>query len=71
MTGVVVEGVVEAASTGDAPTVLADRNLAVITLVPRAKKKAYEVDLGMLFSGIKKRDIVVFSRQLAVLVSAM
>ncbi len=70
VTGVIVEGVVEAASTGDASTVLADRNLAVITLVPRAKRKAYEVDLGMLFSGIKKRDIVIFSRQLSVLVAA-
>lgn len=68
--GKVVEGVVEATSMGDASTVLADRNLTVITLVPRAEKKLYELNLGNLFSGIKSRDIVIFSRQLAVLVSA-
>ena len=68
--GQTVEGVVEAISVGDASTILSDRQLAVVSLVPRAKRKVYEVSLGTLFSGIKRRDIVVFSRQLAVLVAA-
>ena len=49
--GKVVEGVVEATSMGDASTVLSDRNLTVITLVIRAQKKVYELDLGNFFSG--------------------
>lgn len=68
-----VEGVVEAASAGDASTVLADRQLSVVTLVLRNKPKFYDISLGSLaalFSGIKARDVVVFSRQLSVLVSA-
>ena len=64
------EGVVEAISMGDASTILADRQLSVITLVPRAQKKIYEISIESLLSGIKRRDIVVFSRQLAVLVAA-
>jgi len=68
--GQTVEGVVEALSVGDASTILSDRQLAVITLVPRVKKKIYEISLEQYFSGIKRRDIVVFSRQLAVLVAA-
>jgi type IV pilus assembly protein PilC len=68
--GQTVEGVVEALSMGDASTVLSDRQLNVITLVPRAKRKVYEIPLGAFLSGIKRRDIVVFSRQLAVLVAA-
>jgi len=73
ISGIMMEGVVEAASAGEASTVLADRQLAVVTLVPRAKRRFYDMSLsslGALFSGIKARDIVVFSRQLAVLVSA-
>jgi type IV pilus assembly protein PilC len=68
--GQTVEGVVEAISTGEASTILSDRQLSVITLVPRVKKKIYEMSLETIFSGIKRRDIVVFSRQLAVLVAA-
>jgi type IV pilus assembly protein PilC len=68
--GKTVEGIVEAFSVSDASTVLSDRQLNVITLVPRQKRKIYEVPLGSFFSGIKKRDIVIFSRQLAVLVAA-
>ena len=69
--GQIVEGVVEAMSIADASTVLADRNLSVVTLVPREKKKVYEMSLGSLLGAhVKKRDIVVFSRQLAVLVAA-
>jgi type IV pilus assembly protein PilC len=73
ITGVMVEGIVEASSSGEASTVLADRQLSVVTLVPRVKHRFYEMSfsaLGTLFSGIKSRDIVVVSRQLAVLVSA-
>lgn len=68
--GKIVEGVVEALSVGDASTVLSDRQLAVVALVPRVKRKVYEIPLGSFFSGIKRRDVVVFSRQLAVLVAA-
>lgn len=68
--GAIIEGVVEASTAGEASTVLADRNLQVVTLVPRAKRKIYEMSLGSLLSGVKKRDVVVFSRQLAVLVAA-
>jgi len=73
ITGVMVEGVVEAPSAGEASTVLSDRQLAVVTLVPREKRRFYDLSLtslSALFSGIKARDIVVFSRQLSVLVSA-
>jgi type IV pilus assembly protein PilC len=68
--GIVVEGIVEAASAADASTVLSDRNLAVVSLVPRQKRKIYEMSLGAFFSGVKRRHVVIFSRQLAVLVSA-
>lgn len=68
--GTLVEGIVEASSPGEASTVLSDRNLSVVTLIPRQKKKVYEMSLGSLVGGIKHRDIVVFSRQLAVLVAA-
>jgi type IV pilus assembly protein PilC len=68
--GQTVEGVVEALSVGDASTILSDRQLNVITLVPRVKKKIYEISLESFFKGVKRRDIVVFSRQLAVLVAA-
>ncbi len=73
ITGVMVEGVVEAATAGDASTVLSDRQLSVVTLVPRNKRKFYEMSLSSLstlISGVKARDVVVFSRQLSVLVSA-
>jgi type II secretory pathway component PulF len=73
ISGVMVEGIVEAPTAGEASTVLADRQLSVVTLVPRTKRHFYDLSLsslGAIFSGIKARDIVVFSRQLSVLVSA-
>jgi type IV pilus assembly protein PilC len=70
--GVTVEGVVDAASIGEASTVLGDRNLNVVSLTPRAIRTAYETPLTFALFGkkIKNRDVVVFSRQLSVLVSA-
>jgi len=68
--GQMVEGVVEAISVDDASTILSDRQLSVISLTERAKKKIYEINLETFFKGVKRRDIVVFSRQLAVLVAA-
>jgi len=67
--GIVVEGVVEADSMGDASTTLSDRSLSVISLLSREKQKGYELPLAY-FGGIKNRDVVIFSRQLSVLVSA-
>jgi type IV pilus assembly protein PilC len=67
--GNLVEGVVEAESVGEATQTLEDKGLNVISLVGRETKTAGDLPL-QLFSRVKSRDVVIFSRQFAVLVSA-
>ncbi len=67
--GITVEGVVDSVSRDDASAILAERSLIVITLTAREAKKKYELPLSA-FGRVKARDVVIFSRQLSVLVSA-
>src|SRR3989344_3447270 len=70
--GQVFEGIVEAASEDEAAEVLSDRGLAVIFF---NKLKGANRQAGRSFnlpflSKIKKKEIVIFSRQLSVMISA-
>lgn len=64
-----VRGVVEAASVDIALDTLKDKGFLVLSLNEREEKKGFSVEITW-FSRIKIKDIVIFSRQLAVMVSA-
>jgi len=68
-TGGTVEGVVEAATAAEASATLTDRGLNVVALTSREKRAVYELPL-QYFSRVRSRDVVIFSRQLSVLVGA-
>jgi type IV pilus assembly protein PilC len=68
--GEIFKGVVEAPNEEIAVDVLLDRGLFVITLEEAARKIFAKSKLHFSFSRIKKKDIVIFSRQLAVMISA-
>lgn len=63
-----VEGMVEAPTEGVAASVLTDRGFVIVSL-KEGKKHRGEIDLPFL-NRIKVKDIVIFSRQLAVMASA-
>lgn len=63
-----VEGAVEAPSENVASSILSDRGLIILYL-EEGKRKRMELDLPFL-NRIKPKDIVMFSRQLAVMSSA-
>jgi len=65
--GQTVAGGVEAVSVEKAIQVLEDRGLILLSISQRAKAGVFELTL---FSRIKPKDVVVFFRQLSVLVSA-
>lgn len=71
-TGEQVTGIVEAQSATAAANLLAEKNLVVINLEEssRTSSAAAAVGGGKLFHRIKVKDVVVFTRQLAVMVSA-
>jgi type II secretory pathway component PulF len=67
--GDIVEGIVEAENAGEATTILSDKGLNVVSLLARETKTTIDQPI-QLFVRVKQRDIVIFSRQFAVLVAA-
>ncbi|MDZ4229883.1 MAG: type II secretion system F family protein [Candidatus Veblenbacteria bacterium] len=67
--GQTIEGVAEAPSEQAALDELAERNLTPFFLQERRARSVFQVSLKF-FNRIRTRDLVVFSRQLAVMVSA-
>ncbi len=66
---VVVEGFVDAETVGIAEDILIDKNLLVLSLVE--KKYGFgSLDLSKYFSRVKDKDLVIFSRQLSIMISA-
>src|SRR3989338_9559527 len=67
--GQTIEGAVEAASEQAALDELSERNLSPVFLQERTQKSVWQVSLKFL-NRINAKDLVVFSRQLAVMVAA-
>lgn len=67
--GTTVVGAVEAPSENVATDLLKDKNLIVLSLTERRKTTVLQVSLPFL-NRVKSRDVVIFARQLAVLISA-
>jgi type II secretory pathway component PulF len=67
--GDIVEGIVEAENVGEATNILSDKGLNVVSLLARETKTKLDQPL-QFFVRVKLRDIVIFSRQFAVLVAA-
>jgi type IV pilus assembly protein PilC len=63
------EGVVEAPTESAALDVLAERHLVPFSLQVRVERGAFEISLK-IFNRVKTKDLVIFSRQLAVMSSA-
>ena len=61
-------GTVEAATENDAAELLAERGLRIVSLIEQKKKKkqGFNINLG----GVNAKDLVIFSRQLSVMISA-
>lgn len=64
-----VQGVVEAGSVDKALDILKEQGFLVLTVKERAGKKGLSLEIAFL-SRIKTKEVVIFSRQLAVMVSA-
>ena len=67
--GQTIEGAVEAASEQAALDELSERNLSPVFLQERTQKSVWQVSLKFL-NRINAKDLVVFSRQLAVMMAA-
>lgn len=67
--GRTVEGLVEAPSETSALDELSERNLTPVFIRERSDKSLFQTSLKF-FNRVKTKDLVVFSRQLAVMVSA-
>ncbi|MGB0757700.1 MAG: type II secretion system F family protein [Patescibacteria group bacterium] len=63
-----IEGIIEAPTEGVAASMLSDRGLIILSLKEGSARKG-EIDLPFL-NAIKIKDIVLFSRQVAVMASA-
>jgi type IV pilus assembly protein PilC len=66
--GDIVQGAVDAPSENVASSILVDRGLIILSLLEK-EKKSLSLDLDFL-KRVKNKDVVVFSRQLAVMASA-
>ncbi len=66
--GDIVQGSVDAPTENVASSILVDRGLIILSLVEK-EKNSLNIDLPFL-NAIKNKDVVVFSRQLAVMASA-
>jgi type IV pilus assembly protein PilC len=66
--GDIVQGVVDAPSENVASSILVDRGLIILSLIEK-EKKSLSIDFSFL-NRVKIKDVVVFSRQLAVMASA-
>ncbi|MBI4122708.1 MAG: type II secretion system F family protein [Parcubacteria group bacterium] len=67
--GEAMAGAVDAEDANAALATLKDRGLAVLSIVEREEKKGFALEIKFL-NRVKVKDLVVFSRQLAVMVSA-
>jgi len=67
--GQVVEGVIEAQDKGEANKTLSEQGLIILSLEREGKKNLLNINIPFL-NRIKTKDIVMFSRQLAVMFSA-
>jgi len=66
---VTFSGRVEASSEAEAVEMLKERELAVIFVKPE-KGEQSKISSGIVFGRVKPKDVVIFSRQFAVLISA-
>ncbi len=64
-----VSGLVEAPSDTAAAGVLKEKDLAIISLAEKAGKANMEIEIPFL-NNVKPKDVVIFSRQFSVLISA-
>jgi type IV pilus assembly protein PilC len=67
--GDLIEGKIEAPSEDQAVSLLHQKNLVVLSLNP-VKQNVFSVDLSSFLSKPSKKDIVIFTRQMATLVDA-
>jgi type IV pilus assembly protein PilC len=68
MDGESLSGIVEAPGETEAAELLSERGLIVLSLVA-AKKKSFK-GININLGGVNQKDLVIFSRQLAVMISA-
>lgn len=66
----IVEGAVEALSFEMAEGALLDKGLKVIEIEEEKRNILEDLKIFNIFSGVSKKDLVIFSRQLSVMVSA-
>ncbi len=64
-----VEGFIEASNKSDAVATLSEQGVAILFLEAQEHKKAFEINLPFL-NRVKTKDLVLFSRQLAVMTTA-
>ncbi|MFH0853738.1 MAG: type II secretion system F family protein [bacterium] len=62
-------GIVEAPSEDLAQDILREKQLYVLSIKERRKRQLFQSSLG-LFNRVPRRDVAIFSRQLAVMISA-
>ena len=67
--GNTISGAVEASSETLASDLLEERNLIVLKLLERKKVTLFKTSLGFL-KRVTRKEVVIFSRQLAVMISA-
>ncbi len=67
--GQIVDGIIDAPSESSAISILHNKQLVVLTLVP-FKKDLFSKDLNQVFSRTTTKDVVVFTRQLSTLIEA-
>ncbi len=67
--GATVSGAVEAPSEAVAQDTLKERDLVVVTLKERKRSTIFQSSLGF-FNRVPKKEVVLFARQLAVMISA-
>ena len=64
-----VQGVVDSANSDVAIETLTDQGFLVLSLKSREEKKGFSTEIT-LFQRVKTKDVVIFTRQLAVMISA-
>lgn len=67
--GSTISGAVEAPTEAVAQDTLKERNLTVVSLKERKKNTLFQSSLSF-FNRVPKKDVVLFARQLAVMISA-
>ena len=69
-TGQLIEGVIEAASTEKAADILLHNNLAIIEINEQTNDYRNFLKNFYLFKRVKSKDLVIFFRQMAVMIDA-